>query len=186
MILLIDNFDSFSYNLVDYLGRCGAETRVIRNDSFLTLEDLERFSGVVISPGPETPERSGRLMEWLSIIAKSKPLLGICLGHQAIGEYFGGKLIKASRPMHGKISEVKHNADVLFAGIPETFKVVRYNSLLLDNVGELNVIAEAGKEIMAVKHPEFPVWGVQFHPEAALTKFGLKIISNWLEYNNIA
>ena len=185
MILLIDNFDSFSYNLVDYLERCEEGVEVIRNNESLEKGDLDRISGVVISPGPGTPSSSGYLMDWLGWFIATKPVLGICLGHQAIGEQFGAQLIKARKPMHGKISQINHSGDILFNGLPNPFEAVRYNSLVISETKELQVIAECNSEIMGVKHKELPVWGVQFHPEAALTKFGSKIISNWLEYNNI-
>ena len=158
---------------------------MVRNDSEISSETIMKYSGVVISPGPEVPEKSGNLMNWFPYFVKSKPVLGICLGHQAIGQYFGSSILKAQKPMHGKISSISHNGDVLFDGVPRQFDAVRYNSLVISSSSELKTVAHCDSEIMAIRHRSLPVWGVQFHPEAALTKFGLKIISNWLEYNNI-
>lgn len=182
MILLLDNFDSFTYNLVDYFNQLGVECVVKRND--VSLEEIVSmdYDGLVISPGPETPQKSGNLMQVLKYFYDKTPVLGICLGHQAIGEFFGAKLVKALKPMHGKISKVVHQQNHLFEDIPITFNVVRYNSLLLEEINTpLKVIAETDQEeIMAICHQKLPVWGVQFHPEAALTEYGLQLLKNWL------
>lgn len=147
------------------------------------------YKGIVISPGPEVPEKAGNLMQVLDTYYNKLPVLGICLGHQAIGEFFGSKLVKANKPMHGKISKISLEKDILFEGLPETISVVRYNSLIVEKKinTSLKVIAHSDEgEIMALRHKELPIWGVQFHPEAALTEYGLDILKNWLTYNQIA
>jgi anthranilate synthase component 2 len=185
MILLLDNFDSFTYNLVDYLGRLGRETDVKRNNIPESEIDFDSYSALVISPGPEIPSSSGNLMSVLHRAVDKMPVIGICLGHQAIGEYFGGSVIRAQQPMHGKqtLIQVSDN-DILFRNLPKKFSVVRYNSLVVSDLGpELLVTAETpDKEIMAIRHCKKPVHGVQFHPEAILTEYGLEILSNWLDY----
>lgn len=185
MILLLDNFDSFTFNLVDYLGRLGRECTVIRNDVALEDIPLDDFSALVISPGPEIPQSSGNLMDVLEAAIDRYPVLGICLGHQAIGELYGGEVVKAVHPMHGKISEIEViGSDVLFRGLPERFSVVRYNSLLVSHPGnEVQITARtATGEIMALSHTSKPIHGVQFHPEAILTEYGIDILGNWLDY----
>ncbi|UII34425.1 aminodeoxychorismate/anthranilate synthase component II [Fulvivirga ulvae] len=189
MILLLDNFDSFTYNLVDYFQQLGIKCEVIRNN--VGIKDIisGNYQGIVLSPGPEIPEKAGNLMEVLKYYHNKLPVLGICLGHQAIGEFFGARLIKATKPMHGKISKVALEEDVIFRSMPKSINVVRYNSLIVEheNVGDLKVIARSyDGEIMALRHKELPIWGVQFHPEAALTEYGLDILKNWLTYNQIA
>ena len=181
MILVIDNFDSFTYNLVDYFKQLGQTVEVRRNN--LPFEELiiNDCDGVVLSPGPGTPENAGQLMDVIEYYAGAKPILGICLGHQAIGQYFGATLKKAFKPMHGKISEVVHEPDELFRNIPGRFSVVRYHSLVCDQLPEnLNTIAKTDDgEIMSFVHADLPIYGLQFHPEAVLTAFGLEIFENW-------
>lgn len=183
MVLLLDNFDSFTYNLVDYFNQLSVECHVVRNDVNLSSITLNNYQAVVFSPGPESPSKSGVMMEVLNHYHDKLPILGICLGHQAIGEFFGANLEKASKPMHGKISEIKLSKNCLFNNMPSSIKVVRYNSLILNNVeSPLHVIATTNEgEIMAVAHESLPVWGVQYHPEAALTEFGLVQLNNWIE-----
>lgn len=190
MVLLLDNYDSFTYNLQHYLALAGVKCDVKRNDEpSLTHDVLSKYDGIVLSPGPGIPQRAGKLME---IIAENftKPILGICLGHQAIGVHFGAVLGKATQPMHGKISSVVHQHHPMFNGIKiSNFDVVRYHSLALKSVPEhLEVISTAVKdaEIMAIAHKEFPVWGIQFHPEAALTQFGNQLISNWVNHFSLS
>ncbi len=188
MILLLDNFDSFTFNLVDYFHQLEVECRVIRNDiDPVRIADLD-VKALVISPGPETPERSGNLMQVLDHYHNKVPVLGICLGHQAIGQYFGGRIEKAQKPMHGKISNIRVEKDALFHGLPSRFKVVRYNSLIVELCdGPIKPIARSDEgELMALRHVRLPVWGVQFHPEAALTEYGLQLLKNWLSSNRIA
>lgn len=188
MILLLDNFDSFTFNLADYLGRLGRRCEVIRNDVPVSTIDWSRYSAVVVSPGPEIPETSGNLMEVLSAVIGRLPLLGICLGHQAIGNYYGAKIIKAPEPMHGMQCRIMvDNKDILFRGLPDSFSVVRYNSLLVsDSSKELKVTARSGLgEIMAITHARDCVHGVQFHPEAILSEYGLDILRNWVDSYSI-
>jgi len=187
VILLLDNYDSFTYNLADYFKQLGVDCLVFRNDD--PLEEVTRhdYKGVVFSPGPEVPEKAGHLMYLVRHYEKVVPMLGICLGHQAIGQFYGARLIKASKPMHGKISQIDLSDDILFSQMPEQINVVRYNSLILDRLPPvLNCISYSDKqEVMAIRHKSLPIWGVQFHPEAALTEHGLKILKNWLENNDI-
>jgi anthranilate synthase component 2 len=183
MILLIDNFDSFAHILADYFRRTGEQVTVLRNN--VALEEIKslHFSALVLSPGPETPEKAGNLMEILSHFIDKVPVLGICLGHQAIGTYFGAELIRSPRPMHGKISTVfrKKNHDLL-NGLPENFKVTRYHSLELQNLPDcLDVLLEGENgEIMTFSHKDLPITGIQFHPEAHLTAHGEQLIQNWV------
>jgi len=188
VILLLDNYDSFSYNLVDYFEQLGVEVKVFRNDHDFQQIIKHSYSGIVLSPGPEVPKKAGLLNKVVDYYHSTHPMLGICLGHQAIGEFFGADLIKAHRPMHGKLSEVQVVQDnELFMGIDKRMKVVRYNSLVINNLpANLEIVATAEhNEVMAIKHKSLPVYGLQFHPEAALTQQGLKILKNWLVYNNI-
>ena len=182
MLLFIDNFDSFSYNLIDYFARAGVSCRVFRNTALLSEITAHDYQGVVLSPGPGTPDASGNLREVIEYYTDRLPMLGICLGHQALGEYFGAKLKKALRPMHGKISEVHVFEDDLFLGLPELFSVVRYHSLVLSDMPPcLRVTSETAEgEIMSFSHKERPLRGIQFHPEAWLTEFGLSVLRNWL------
>ncbi|ELR71388.1 anthranilate synthase component II [Fulvivirga imtechensis AK7] len=188
MILLLDNFDSFTYNLVDYFNQLQVKSQVFRNNAPLSEIIKHNYKGVVLSPGPEVPEKAGNLLQVLEYYHDKLPVLGICLGHQAIGQFFGSKIIKGKRPMHGKISKVHLKHDPLFEGIPDQINVVRYNSLVVEDHSVANqVIAYSGEnEVMAIKNNFFPIWGIQFHPEAALTEYGLQMLKNWLTYNHIA
>ncbi len=186
-ILLIDNYDSFTFMLKDYIEQCEADTTVIRNDDkILDFDYIDNFNAIVISPGPKTPNQSGNLMSIIQSCFESKPILGICLGHQAIGEFFGAKLAKASLPRHGKVDLVTHNNHFLFNGIDTNFKATRYHSLLIENVkSPLEIIAKSDtKEVMAIAHQSLPIFGIQFHPESCLTKCGLKLINNFVLYTN--
>lgn len=185
MILLVDNFDSFSHMLADYFLRTGAELEIVRNNIDVEALKSVDYEALVISPGPETPDKAGNLMEILAYFYDKIPVLGICLGHQAIGTFFGSKLTTNKVPMHGKVSSVHQvrNHEIM-AGLPEIFKVTRYHSLeLKDLPSSLNVLLETEEgEIMAVAHDYLPIIGLQFHPEAHLTQFGLEIIHNWVKY----
>ena len=187
MVLLLDNFDSFTYNLADYLAQAGVECVIMDNQT--SLEEIEKLpiKGIVLSPGPETPSKAGCMPEVLSSFYDKLPILGVCLGHQAIGEFFGSKLDKAIRPMHGKISEIICENDYLFHDVRKNLKVVRYHSLVLKNLPpSLSCIASTAEgEIMAIKHNSLPIRGLQFHPEAILTESGLAMLKNWLSFNNI-
>ena len=185
MLLLLDNYDSFSYNLVDYFAQLDVETVIFKNDS--NLEDIlqNTYSGIVLSPGPGTPKESGILLKIIEQYYKTLPMLGICLGHQAIGEYFGCNLIKAKVPMHGKVSELQFIEDPLFNGLVNGSEYVRYNSLVLDSIPDclIPLAWSNDGEIMAIKHSKYPITGIQFHPEAYLTKKGIEILKNWLYIN---
>jgi anthranilate synthase/aminodeoxychorismate synthase-like glutamine amidotransferase len=186
MILMIDNFDSFTYNLVQYLGELGAEVRVFRNNA-LTLADIERLrpERIVVSPGPCTPNEAGISLAAIRRFAGAIPILGVCLGHQAIGQAFGGKVVKAQRVMHGKVSLVRHDGKGVFAGLPDGFTATRYHSLAVERASlpaclEASAQSEEG-EIMGLRHRELPVEGVQFHPEALLTEHGHAMLRNFME-----
>lgn len=187
MVLLLDNFDSFTYNLADYLQQAGVHCHVVTNQTPLSEINKLEFKGIVLSPGPETPEKAGNLMEVLKAFYNKMPILGVCLGHQAIGQFFGARLVKALKPMHGKVSEIYCEPDSLFDGLKSPLKVVRYHSLVLDQLPEtlLCTASTAQGEIMAIKHKTLPVSGLQFHPEAILTESGLAMLKNWLLFNNI-
>ena len=185
MILMIDNYDSFTYNLVQQLGELGADLQVVRNDA-VSADDVRTLapSHIVISPGPGTPDDSGVSLDLIRQFGPTTPVLGVCLGHQGIGQVYGGVVRRADRLMHGKTSQVYHKGDTLFTGIPSPFTATRYHSLIVDDSipHELRVTAftEEG-EIMAMRHREHPVFGVQFHPESILTTFGPRILQNFLE-----
>lgn len=184
-LLVVDNFDSFTYMLVDYLQQVGATCRVVRNN-----ESWERLTegpvdAVVLSPGPGVPSESGSLMGLIQYFHQRVPMLGVCLGHQAIGQYFGAELKPAQRPMHGKVSTIRTlTNDVLWQKMPETFDVTRYHSLVLTNMPDALVTTALTEqnEIMAMRHHALPIWGIQFHPEAALTQYGLQLIKNWTDF----
>jgi anthranilate synthase/aminodeoxychorismate synthase-like glutamine amidotransferase len=184
MIAIIDNYDSFTYNLVQYLGELGAEVMVFRNDA-ISVDQLEEQSPshLIVSPGPGGPASAGISNQALRDLGKRCPTLGVCLGHQCIGAVFGGKVVRASRPIHGKTSQVHHNGEDLFLDIPNPFEATRYHSLIV--VEPLPKALEATaytsqNEIMALRHREYPIFGVQFHPEAVLTQYGKKILNNFL------
>ncbi|CAJ1004540.1 MULTISPECIES: aminodeoxychorismate/anthranilate synthase component II [Bacillales] len=186
MILMIDNYDSFTYNLVQYVGELGEELRVVRNDK-ITLEEIERLAPdyLMISPGPCTPNEAGISMEAIRYFAGKIPMLGVCLGHQSIGQVFGGKVVRAERLMHGKTSEVYHDGQTIFRGIPSPFTAARYHSLILEeaslpDVLEVTARTEEG-EIMAVRHRHYPIEGVQFHPESIITQYGKQLLQNFLD-----
>ncbi|MFD2573609.1 anthranilate synthase component II [Spirosoma soli] len=182
-LLIVDNFDSFTYMLVDYLRQAGANCRVVRNNQSFGCFTEEPVDAVVLSPGPGTPQQAGHLMNVIDYYHQKVPMLGVCLGHQAIGEFFGATLSVAKRPMHGKVSTMQLIADdVLWDNVPEKFAVTRYHSLLLTDLPDALVsLAETDqKEVMALRHITLPIRGVQFHPEAALTENGLQIIKNWI------
>ena len=186
MILMLDNYDSFTYNLVQYFGELNAEMKVFRNDA-LTVSQLEHMKPekIVISPGPGRPEDAGISVEIIQKLAGKIPILGVCLGHQAIGYAYGGKIIHARTLMHGKTSKITHDNREIFKGIENPFEATRYHSLVIDPStlpGELEVTATTldDKEIMGVRHKTFPLWGVQFHPESILTKEGMNILRNFL------
>jgi len=183
LILLIDNYDSFTHNLVDYFHQLGESCQIIQNDGSLEEVQIKDFTAVVLSPGPGTPDQAGKLMHWLKEFETQIPVLGICLGHQAICLHFGGKIKHAIKPMHGKISKIHCLDDNLFNQIPEYFNVVRYHSLICNPLPEeLKMLAYTEEnEPMAFKHSKLPIWGLQFHPEAALTEYGLEILNNWLK-----
>jgi anthranilate synthase/aminodeoxychorismate synthase-like glutamine amidotransferase len=185
MVLLIDNYDSFTYMLRDYVLQCGEECMVIRNDEKTIAEIGEiDFYSIIISPGPRAPAEAGISMDVIRTFQDSKPILGICLGHQAIGEIYGAKLVSAAKPMHGKTSMITHSGHPIFNNIPEQIEVMRYHSLILENVAatELTVIAETmDGEVMAIAHPTKKIVGLQFHPESILSPYGLQMIKNWFE-----
>jgi anthranilate synthase component 2 len=186
VLLLIDNYDSFTYNLAQYLGELGADVRVERNDA-LTVDDVAKLAPerIVISPGPCTPNEAGISLELIARLAGNMPILGVCLGHQAIGQAFGGKVVRAPRVMHGKTSPIEHDGSGLFAGIASPMQATRYHSLVVEPASlppSLTVTARTAEgEIMALSHKTLPVWGVQFHPESILTVDGKRLLRNFLE-----
>jgi anthranilate synthase component 2 len=186
MLLMIDNYDSFTYNLVQYFGELGEEVRVIRNDR-ITLEEIEVLAPerIVISPGPCSPEEAGISVAAIRKFAGKIPILGVCLGHQAIGAAFSGKVIRSAHLMHGKTSPILHDGRELFRGLPNPFEATRYHSLIVERSTlpeclEMTAWVAEG-EIMGLRHRELPVWGVQFHPESILTVGGMDILANFLE-----
>jgi len=187
MIILIDNYDSFTYNLVQYLGDLGADVVVHRNDKITTENVIaEKPAGILISPGPSDPDSAGICLELIGAAAENDiPLFGVCLGHQSIGQYFGGDVIRGDKPMHGKVSTITHIGHDMFAGIDETFDVTRYHSLVIDPQTlpeslEATAHSEDGT-IMAIAHKEKNITGVQFHPESIATENGHKILNNFLK-----
>jgi anthranilate synthase/aminodeoxychorismate synthase-like glutamine amidotransferase len=187
LILLLDNFDSFTFNLADYFRQMNISSDVQRNTT--TLQELQKkdYKAVVLSPGPGKPENCGNMMKILEYYYDKLPILGICLGHQAIGQFFGAKLKQGLRPMHGKISIMRCWEEELFNNIPPEIKVVRYHSLILSDLPpDLKVIGDTKEgEIMAIKHHEFPIYGLQFHPEAILTEYGKEVLKNWIFLHKI-
>ena len=186
MLLLIDNYDSFTYNLVHYFGDLGAETKVVRNDAVSVDEALQmKPSGIVISPGPCDPERAGICLDLIKAAAGKIPLIGVCLGHQSIGQAFGGNIIRLSPPMHGKLSEVKHFNKGLFEGVKSPLTCTRYHSLVIERESlpdclEVTAETEDGV-IMGVQHRDFEIHGVQFHPESIASESGHDLLNNFLK-----
>ena len=185
--MLLDNFDSFTYNLVDYFKQLNVTPKVFRNDQSMDQITKYNYKGVVLSPGPGLPEESGNLLEVIRYYVNKLPILGICLGHQAIGQFFEAPIINAEKPMHGKISKVLLEKDYLFNNLPKEIRAVRYHSLILGNLPEsLEIIARTEKnEIMAIRHKKLNIRGLQFHPEAILTDFGKMILLNWVRNNDV-
>lgn len=186
MLLMIDNYDSFTYNIVQYFGQLGEDVQVFRNDR-ITVEEIERLqpARLVISPGPCSPEEAGISVTAIRHFAGKIPLLGVCLGHQSIGAAFGGTVVRSVSLMHGKTSPIHHDGQGLFAGLPNPFNATRYHSLVVERESlpaclEVTAWVENG-EIMGMRHKSLPVWGVQFHPESILTDGGMDILRNFLE-----
>lgn len=184
MILIIDNYDSFTYNLVHLIAVNTSDYEVIRNDA-LSIEDIEKLKPekILISPGPGRPSEAGVTEEVINRLGKETPILGVCLGHQAIGEVFGAQVVHADTLMHGKVSNVEHDGLSIFKDVEESFIATRYHSLVLDPdtiPDELEVTARTGNVVMGVRHKEYPIEGIQFHPESILTVEGPKMINNWL------
>ena len=191
MLLMLDNYDSFTYNRVQYLQSLGAEVKVVRNDA-LTVDEIETLAPerIVISPGPGTPNQAGVTLEMIERLGQRTPILGVCLGHQSIGQVYGGDVIRAKTIMHGKTSRIRHEGKGVFADLPDAYEATRYHSLVVDRntlPDSLEVTAwteyEDGsfEEIMGLRHKEFPVEGVQFHPESILTEHGHALLKNFLE-----
>jgi len=187
MLLVIDNYDSFTYNLVQYFGELGADPVVKRNDA-ITPDEVVRMQPerIVISPGPGTPADAGISKEVLRNMGKKTPILGVCLGHQCIAEVFGGKVVRAERLMHGKTSPIRHQGKGVFAGLPNPFEATRYHSLLVEKSSVpacLEITADTAEgEIMGLRHREFPIHGVQFHPESILSREGKDLLRNFLNF----
>jgi anthranilate synthase component 2 len=188
MLLVIDNYDSFTYNLVQYLGELGAEVEVRRNDA-ITVDEIGTLapSAIVLSPGPCAPAQAGITVDAIRRWGSTIPILGVCLGHQAIGEAYGGRVVRADRVMHGKTSYVEHDGEGVFAGLPSPMEVMRYHSLIIESDSlpdSLEVVAHAAgdrREVHGVRHREHPVYGVQFHPESVMTQHGKALLQNFLE-----
>ena len=186
MILMIDNYDSFTYNLVQYLGEMGQQLKVFRNDK-ITIEQIEEMNPdrLVVSPGPCTPSEAGISVEAIKHFTGKVPILGVCLGHQSVGQAFGGEIVRAGRLMHGKTSMIHHDGEGVFADLPNPFEATRYHSLVIrrETIPDcLQITAETDmREIMGVRHKEYPIEGVQFHPESILTGEGKKLLRNFVE-----
>ncbi|MDT3700063.1 MAG: aminodeoxychorismate/anthranilate synthase component II [Thermincola sp.] len=186
MILMIDNYDSFTFNLVQYLGELGEEIKVYRNDK-ISLDEIRKINPdhIVISPGPCTPNEAGISLEVIEELGGKIPILGVCLGHQSIGQVYGGTVVRAENLMHGKTSLIYHDSRTIFADIPSPFTATRYHSLIVEKDSlpdcfEISAWTDQG-EIMGLRHKELPVEGVQFHPESILTQYGKKMLSNFIE-----
>ncbi|NCG08000.1 MAG: anthranilate/aminodeoxychorismate synthase component II [Verrucomicrobia bacterium] len=186
MLLVIDNYDSFTYDLVQYFGQLGVEQQVFRNDA-ISVEEARALKPdrIMISPGPCSPNEAGISLEMIGAFAGEIPLLGVCLGHQSVGQHFGGKVVRADRLMHGKTSRVKHQDSDLFKGLPHPMEATRYHSLIVERASlpdclKVTAETEAG-EIMGLAHRELPVWGVQFHPESIATDSGMQLLENFLK-----
>lgn len=185
-ITLIDNYDSFTYNLVHYLGELGSDVTVYRNDARSVEEILaEKPAAIVISPGPCTPDDAGISLELIEKAPRTLPILGVCLGHQSIGQAFGGKVIRAPQLMHGKLSQIHHKGEGIFKDLPDPFEATRYHSLIVerDSLPDcLHITAETNDGlIMALQHEKFPIYGVQFHPESIASEHGHKLLANFLQ-----
>jgi anthranilate synthase component 2 len=203
-LILIDNYDSFTYNIVQYLRELGVNPKVFKNDE-ITVDELKKleFSSIIISPGPKNPDKAGIPLEVIKEFYKTKKILGVCLGHQCIAQFFGAKIIKSPEPMHGKVSEIFFTPDLLFEGLEQGFEATRYHSLIVDNeylpdcliptafanVGVetptyLSLLTSHLSPIMAIKHKNYPIYGVQFHPEAILTQSGKRLLRNFLSLSS--
>ena len=191
MLLMIDNYDSFTFNLVQYLQVLGAEVEVVRNDA-MTVDEIEKLAPqrIVISPGPCTPNEAGVSLEVIERLGPTTPILGVCLGHQSIGQAYGGKVVRAGRIMHGKTSPIRHQGQGVFAGLPDGYEATRYHSLVVERASlpqalEVTAWTENAdgsfEEIMGLRHREHPVEGVQFHPESILTEHGHALLKNFLQ-----
>ena len=183
---MIDNFDSFTYNLWHYIGELGVEVKVYRNNQVTPEEVLnKRPKGIFISPGPCTPNEAGICLPLIDLAFKSVPIFGVCLGHQCAGQCFGGKIVRAPIPMHGKVSKISHNGNNIFTGIPRDFKATRYHSLMIDSLllpDKLEVIAKSEDGVIqGIAHKDFPIFGVQFHPESILSEHGHLILKNFID-----
>ena len=189
-VLMIDNYDSFTYNLVQYLGTLGAQVEVKRNDQ-TSLEEIRELSpdAIVISPGPCTPAEAGISVDVIKSFYKDTPILGVCLGHQSIGVAFGGRIVRAKNLMHGKTSQITHTGEGVFRGLPNPFTAVRYHSLVIEESSlpaSLKVTARSEDgEIMGIQHKEYPLFGVQFHPESVLSEGGMDILKNFLDLASV-
>ena len=190
MLLMIDNYDSFTYNIVQYFGQLGENVQVHRNDR-ITLAEIEALqpTRLVISPGPCSPEEAGISVAAIRHFAGKIPILGVCLGHQCIGQAFGGRVVRARRPMHGKVSQIRHDGTGLYEGMPDPFTATRYHSLIIERANcptclEITSWTDDGI-IMGVRHKEFPVFGVQFHPESILTEGGKVLLANFLKVKGV-
>jgi anthranilate synthase/aminodeoxychorismate synthase-like glutamine amidotransferase len=188
VLLVIDNFDSFTFNLVQYFGQLGVEQRVFRNNEITPAEALAlNPDRVLISPGPCSPAEAGVSLGMIEAFAGKKPIFGVCLGHQSIGHFFGGHVVRADRLMHGKTSPILHRNTDLFKGMPQGFKATRYHSLLVERAtfpAALEITAETAEgEVMGLRHRTLPIWGVQFHPESIATEHGMNILKNFLSLN---
>ncbi|HJZ42735.1 MAG TPA: aminodeoxychorismate/anthranilate synthase component II [Hyphomicrobiaceae bacterium] len=186
MLVLIDNYDSFTYNLVHFLGELGAACEVFRNDKIGVADVIARApEGIVLSPGPCTPNEAGICLDLIAKAGASIPILGVCLGHQAIGQIYGGKVVRAPSPMHGKLSKITHKGKGVFKGLPRKFEVTRYHSLIVDRAALPDCLAVTAETsdglIMGLQHKTHPVYGVQFHPESIASEHGHALLANFLE-----
>ena len=188
MLLVVDNYDSFTYNLVQYFGQLGVEQRVFRNNEITPAEAVAlNPERVLLSPGPCSPREAGVTLDIIKAFEGRKPIFGVCLGHQSIGHYYGGRVVRASRLMHGKTSPIRHRDTDVFQGMPQGFQATRYHSLLVERETlppALEITAETAEgEIMGLRHKTLPIWGVQFHPESIATEGGMRILENFLKLN---
>lgn len=187
MILIIDNYDSFTYNLLHYMGELGAEIEVFRNDKITVeqIKELRSVEGIVLSPGPCTPDQAGICLDIVEQFSRKIPILGVCLGHQTIGQSFGGNIVRGDEPVHGKVHQIHNSGKRIFRNIPDTFKVTRYHSLIIEkdtlpNCFEITAETQDGV-IMGVSHKEYEVHGVQFHPESIASEYGHEILQNFID-----